>query len=141
MVWGCLLLWFYSRVRTRLYKGHFKGTTDKILNRNTFTVSMYFVVIQMTLKRKNNHSTEFSVLKMVKNEILHKILGLFCQKLKIQDGRDDNHLDFDLYMTLNRKNNHANGISVLKFVKNEVLHKILEIFCQKLKFQDGRRKP
>ena len=44
-------------------------------------------------------------------------------------------------MTLNRKNNHANGISVLKLDKNEVLHKILGIFCQKLKIQDGRRKP
>ena len=55
---------------------------------------MYFLVIggsvlnlQMTLKRKNNHSTEFDVFKLVENEILHKILGLFCQKLKIQDGR------------------------------------------------------
>ena len=44
-------------------------------------------------------------------------------------------------MTLNNKNNHANGISVLKLVKNEVLHKIVGIFCQKLKIQDGRRKP
>ena len=44
-------------------------------------------------------------------------------------------------MTLNRKNNHANGISVLELVKNEVLHKIVGIFCQKLKIQDGRRKP
>ena len=42
-------------------------------------------------------------------------------------------------MTLNRKNNHANGISVLRLVKNEVLHKILRISCQKLKIQDGRR--
>ena len=65
---------------------------------------MYFLVIgghivlnpRMTLKRKNNHSTEFSVFKLVKNGILHKILGLFCQKLKIQDGRDGNHLGFDL---------------------------------------------
>ena len=44
-------------------------------------------------------------------------------------------------MTLNSKNNHANEISVLKLVKNEVLHKIVGIFCQKLKIQDGRRKP
>ena len=50
----------------------------------------------MTLKRENNHSTEFSVFKLVENEILHKILGLFCQKLKIQDGRDGNHLGVDL---------------------------------------------
>ena len=65
---------------------------------------MYFLVIgghivldlQMTLKRKNNHSTEFSVFKLVENELLHKILGLFCQKFKIQDGRNGNHLGFDL---------------------------------------------
>ena len=65
---------------------------------------MFFLVIgghivldlQMTLKRKNNHSTEFSVFKLVENEILHKTLVLFCQKLKIQDGRDGNHLGFDL---------------------------------------------
>ena len=57
---------------------------------------MYFLFIgghivldlQMTLKRKNNHSAEFIVFKLVKNEKLHKILGLFCQKLKIQDGRE-----------------------------------------------------
>ena len=50
----------------------------------------------MTLKRKNNHSTEFSVFKLVENEILHQLPGLFCQKLKIQDGRDGNHLGFEL---------------------------------------------
>ena len=93
--------------------------------------------LQMTLKRKNTHSTEFSVLNLVENEIWHKILGLFCQKLKIQDGHDGNHLGFDLLMILNRKNNHANGISVLKLVKNEVLHKILGIFYQKIKMADG----
>ena len=52
--------------------------------------------LQVTLKRKNNHSTEFSVFKLVENVILHKILGLFCQKLKIQDGRNGNHIGFDL---------------------------------------------
>ena len=101
MVWGCPLLGFYSRVRTRSYKDHFKGRADKLLNRNTFYSIHVFLVIrghivldvQMTLKRKNYHSTEF---KLVGNEILHKILGLFCQKVKIQDGRDDNHLGFDL---------------------------------------------
>ena len=50
----------------------------------------------MTLKRTNNHSTEFNVFKLVENEIRHKTLVLFCQKLKIQDGRDGNHLGFDL---------------------------------------------
>ena len=44
-------------------------------------------------------------------------------------------------MTLNRENNHTNGISVLKLVKNEVLLKILGIFCQKIQIQDGRQKP
>ena len=44
-------------------------------------------------------------------------------------------------MALNRKNKHANGISVLKLVKNEVLQIIIGIFCQKFKIQDGRRKP
>ena len=55
---------------------------------------MYFLVIgghivldlQMTFKRKKNRSTEFSVFKLGKNEIIHKILGLFCQTLKIQNG-------------------------------------------------------
>ena len=104
MVWGCPLLGFYSRVRTRSYKGHFKGKADQLFNRNTFYSLMYFLVIsgyivldlQMTLKRKNKHSTEFSVFKLVENVILHKIIELFCQKLKIQDGRDGNHLGFDL---------------------------------------------
>ena len=50
----------------------------------------------MTLKRKNNHSIESNVFNLVENEILHKIIGLFCQNLKNQDGRDGNHLGFDL---------------------------------------------
>ena len=44
-------------------------------------------------------------------------------------------------MTLNPKINHTNGISVFKLVKNEVLYKILGRSCQKLKIQDGQRKP
>ena len=52
---------------------------------------MYFLVIgghivfdlQMTFKCKNNRSNEFSVFKLVKNEVLHKILGLLCQKFKM----------------------------------------------------------
>ena len=44
-------------------------------------------------------------------------------------------------MTLNRKNNQTNGISVFKLGENEVLHKILGILCQKLKIQDDQRKP
>ena len=65
---------------------------------------MYFLVIcghivldlYITLKRKNNYSNEFSVFKLVKNEVLHKILGLSCEKLKNQDGRDGNRIGFDL---------------------------------------------
>ena len=61
---------------------------------------MYFLVIcghialdvHITLKHKNNHSNEFSVFKLVKNEVLNKIQGLSCKKLKIQDG----HIGFDL---------------------------------------------
>ena len=41
-------------------------------------------------------------------------------------------------MTLTLKNNHTSGI---KLVKNEVLHNILGLFCQELKFQEGRRQP
>ena len=44
-------------------------------------------------------------------------------------------------MTLNRKNNHTNGISVFKLVEIEVLHEILGLLWQKMKFQDGRRVP
>ena len=49
----------------------------------------------MTLKRKNNHSNEISVFKLGKHEVLHKIPGLFCQKLKIQYMADCSHLGFD----------------------------------------------
>ena len=54
---------------------------------------------------------------------------------------DGSHLGFNPYMTLNRKNNHTNGISVFKLVKNEVLHKIPGLFYQKLKIQYGRQQP
>ena len=37
--------------------------------------------------RKNNHTKEICVFKLVKNEVLHRILGLICQKFTIQDGR------------------------------------------------------
>ena len=42
--------------------------------------------LYMTLKRKNNHFSAISVPKLVKNEVLHQILGLLFKKLKIQDG-------------------------------------------------------
>ena len=38
----------------------------------------------MTLNSKNNHANEISVHKLVKNEVLHEIVGIFCQKLKIK---------------------------------------------------------
>ena len=50
------------------------------------------------------------------------------------------HLVFDLQITLKRKNNHSNVISVPKLVKNEVLHQILRLLFKKLKIQDGRRR-
>ena len=37
----------------------------------------------MTLDRKINHSNEICVFKLVKHEVLHTILGLFFQRLKI----------------------------------------------------------
>ena len=40
-------------------------------------------------------------------------------------------------MTLNDKKN----MPMESVYSNEVLHKIVGIFCQKLKIQDGRRKP
>ena len=94
----------------------------------------------MILNRKNNHTNGISVSKLVKNEILHEILGLLRQKIKIQDGIRQPSC-FDPYMTLNHKNNHTSGISAFKLVKNEVLHKIRGLFCQKLKIQYGRRQP
>ena len=42
---------------------------------------------------------------------------------------DKSHPGFDPYMTLNCKHNQTNEISVFKLVKNEVLHKILGLFC------------
>ena len=40
---------------------------------------------------------------------------------------------FDLWMTLKRKITHSNVISVPELVKNELLHQILGLLCQKLK--------
>ena len=48
------------------------------------------------------------------------------------------HLSFDLWMTLTRKNNISNVISVSKLVENEVLHYILGLICRKLQIQVGR---
>ena len=68
----------------------------------------------MTLKRKNNHSKEIIVFRLIKNEVLHKILGFFGKKFKMAD---ENHLGFDLKMNWNHKNSHTNGISVFKLVR------------------------
>ena len=58
------------------------------------------------------------------------------KNIKIQDVSC-----FDSQMTLNRKNNHTSGISAFKLVKNEVLHKILGLFCQELNIKYGRQQP
>ena len=68
----------------------YKVKADILLNKKRF------YSFHVTLKRKNNHSNEFSVFKLVENEILHKILGLFCQKLNIEDGHYRNHVGVDL---------------------------------------------
>ena len=44
-------------------------------------------------------------------------------------------------MTFIRKNNHTNGISVFELVEIEVLHEILGLLWQKMKFQNGRWVP
>ena len=41
----------------------------------------------MTFNRKNNHFNVISVFKLIKNVELYEFLGLFCQKLTIQNGR------------------------------------------------------
>ena len=45
------------------------------------------VLVLTTLDHKKNHSNEISVFKLVKNKLLHNILGLFLKKLKIQDNQ------------------------------------------------------
>ena len=39
--------------------------------------------ILTTLNCKNNHTNDIRVFKLGKNEVLHKILGLLCQKFKM----------------------------------------------------------
>ena len=43
-----------------------------------------------------------------------------------------------LVLAIKRKNSHSNVISVLKLDENGVFHLILDLLCQKVKFQDGR---
>ena len=50
------------------------------------------------------------------------------------------HLSFDLWMTLKRKNNIFNVISVPS-VENEVLHYILGLLCRKLQIQVDQWRP
>ena len=52
-----------------------------------------------------------------------------------------NHLSFDLWMTLKRKNNIFNVISVPKLVENEVLHYILGLLCRKLRIRVDQWRP
>ena len=51
------------------------------------------------------------------------------------------HLSFDLWMTMKRKNNIFNIISVPKLVENEVLYYILGLLYRKLQIQVGQRRP
>ena len=59
------------------------------------------------------------------------------------------YLVWNLYMTLNRKNNITNEIRVLKLVENEVLHntslmtnlRTRIVTFDRLEIQDGRRQP
>ena len=37
------------------------------------------------MNRKNIHTNQISVLRLLKNEVSHKILGLSCQKFKMAD--------------------------------------------------------
>ena len=85
----------------------------------------------------NNNTNGVSVFRLFKIKVLHKILQLSCLKLKKIMMLDGSHLVFDPWMTLNHKNNNFNEGSVFKLVKNEILHGILGLFCQKLKIQDG----
>ena len=58
----------------------------------------------MTLKRKITHPNVTSVPKLVKNELLHQILGLLCRKLKNKNDNlnvgghlgSGNHLEYFL---------------------------------------------
>ena len=65
----------------------------------------------MTLKSKNNHTNGINVFKLVKNEVLHEILGLLCQNIKIQDGRRQPSCS-DPWMTLNHKKNNYQCIQI-----------------------------
>ena len=50
-------------------------------------------------------------------------------------------LSFNLWMTLKRKKNIFNVISIPKLVENEVLHYNLGLLCRKLQIQAGRWRP
>ena len=50
-------------------------------------------------------------------------------------------LIFDLWMTLKRKNDNFNVISVPKLVENDVLHYIIGLLCRKLQIQVDWRPP
>ena len=59
MVWGCPLLGLQSRVRTRSYKGHFKGKADKLWNRNPFYPSARWArrgIVVPFVRRRRTHS-------------------------------------------------------------------------------------
>ena len=41
----------------------------------------------MTLNCKHNYTNGISIFELVKNQVLHEIVGLLYQNIKIQDGR------------------------------------------------------
>ena len=70
----------------------------------------------MTFNLKNNHTNEIGVFKLFKKEVLHKILLLIWQKLKIQDGRQQ-----QFWINANK---HIKGKS-----ETSPLHQILFYIC------------
>ena len=67
----------------------------------------------MTLNSKNNHTNRICVFKLVKNNVLHEILGLFCQKLKIQYAR---RMQFWIYANKHMKEkNEASPLHQILF--------------------------
>ena len=57
--------------------------------------SVLNIMTMKGLNRKINHTNQIGVFKLFKNEVLHEILGLLCQNIKIQDlgGRQPSCFD------------------------------------------------
>ena len=124
MGWGWPLLWFYSRVMSVSCQGHFKVNPDKILNKNMFLQFPYVFGCKGVF-----HKAAVDTVWM--GSLPTRIFG----------GGGGGTVTTE-YMWLGGVIPHSySGISVFKLVKNEVLHKILGIFCQKLKIQDVQWRP